>query len=138
MKTISTTKKLKKALYKLLCLNYSANIYTLENGVIRISIYHLNSVYNGLATTIYYKGEWSKPIIDWQYHPKGGKEIEKQVYIILECMIEKYDKKRITELENIFNFFDKKAKLLYDAKYSIDTFLFIENASYSDTPINNR
>ena len=104
-------------------MDYGFELYNYNDNVIRFSFYHLNSVYNAFCTSIYFRDQWTDPEINLQY-AAGNKTAEKHAKQIVKSIITLYKLQKnfdiaLSEIE----FYSKRAKAVFDAKYSIKTAL---------------
>ena len=117
---------LRGSLYGLLKMDYKIELYNYNENSIKLSFYHLNSVYNAFVTSVNMHG-WSDSFIDYQYATKNKKAT---IYArrAINAVIAIYEKEK--NFDNIikeFDFYGERADAVFNAKYNLKTALHSVN-----------
>ncbi len=114
---MNVTEKLRHELFQLVKMDYGFEIYNMNGSAIRFSFYHLGSVYNAFCSTVYFRGEWSSPGIEWQY-ARENKKAAKHAAAVVACLIRMQGTADdIAETE--VNYYKALSEKVFHAKYSI-------------------
>lgn len=115
--------KFKQKMLTLLKSDYGVELYDYNENFVRISFYHLGSVYNAFCSA-FYDDETS---VNWQY-AAHNKKVESAVkWITAFCVKCFHDGKHVDFVKSEFEYFKERSAAVFAAKYSIETDLHVFN-----------
>lgn len=119
---------LRGSLYALLKMDYKIELYNYNENSIKLSFYHLNSVYNAFVTSVNMNG-WSDSFIDYQYATKN-KKATSYARRAISAVIAIYEKeKNFDNITKEFSFYGQRANAVFNAKYDLKTALHSVNVN---------
>lgn len=122
---MKSNEEFKRKMLALLKSDYGIELWNVGGGFVRVSFYHLGSVYNALCSG--FVGD-DEPSVNWQY-ARPNKKAEKLVKWITQYIITYYSQNNnIDYIESEFDYFKKLSGAVFDAKYSTETALHVMNA----------
>lgn len=116
---------MRNELHALLKMDYGIEIYNMNENIIRLSFFHLNSFYNAFCTTLISENGCN-PSFNWQY-ARINKAVEKRVLRLINAVYSLQARHKTELIENEFAYYKTLSDQVFNAKYTTAVMLHTVN-----------